>query len=149
MLMYFPVQRERRTKTGSSCRQHCLIVIDFSQRKQKQRISGGFVVACQHACVGGNSELSKHEGRQMSDLKGGLMLISSAYSQQALCLKQTNTELSVLSAMALRQPTPQEQSLPKPAAQNNGAERLWNRRMRTIAGHTTMTGNKLLMMSQS
>lgn len=77
------------------------------------------------------------------------MLISSAYSQQALCLKQTNTELSVLSAMALQQPTPQEQSLPKPAAQNNGAERLWNRRMRTIAGRTTMTGNKLLMMSQS
>lgn len=90
----------------------------------------------------------------MSDLQGegggwGVMLISSAYSQQALCLKQTNTELSVLSAMALRQPTPQEQSLPKPAAQNNGATRLWNRRMRTIAGRTTMTGNKLLMMSQS
>lgn len=80
---------------------------------------------------------------------GGGVLISSAYSQQALCLKQTNTGLSLLSAMALRQPTPQEQSLPKPAAQNNGATRLWNRRMRTIAGRTTMTGNKLLMMSQS
>lgn len=66
----------------------------------------------------------------MSDLRGAL--ISSAYSQQALCLKQTNTELSVLSAMALQQPTLQEQSLPKPTAQNNGAKRLWNHRMRTM-----------------
>lgn len=79
MLMCFPVQREQRTKTGSSSRQHCLIVIDFPRRKQKQRISSGFVVACQRACVGGrgggargvDSELSKHEGRQMSDLEGG------------------------------------------------------------------------------
>lgn len=77
MLMCFPVQREQRTKTGSSSRQHCLIVIDFSRRKQKQRISSGFVVACQRPCVGGrdgrgvDSELSKHEGRQMSDLEGG------------------------------------------------------------------------------
>lgn len=54
----------------------------------------------------------------------GGWLISSAYSQQALCLKQTNTQLSLLSAMVLQQPTLQEQSLPKPAAQRNGAKRL-------------------------
>lgn len=63
----------------------------------------------------------------MSDLgtdpRGG-RLISSAYSQQALCLKQTNTQLSLISVMVLQQPTLQEQSLPKPAAQRNGAKRL-------------------------
>lgn len=59
-------------------------------------------------------------------------LISSAYSQQALCLKQTNTQLSLLSVMVLQLPTLQEQSLPKPAAQRNGAKRLYNHRMRTM-----------------
>lgn len=83
-----------------------------------------------------NSELSDHRDVQMSQLRtapqGGWELISSAYSQQALCLKQTNTQLSLLSAMVLQQPALQEQSLPKPVAQHNGARRLWNHRMRTM-----------------
>lgn len=77
--------------------------------------------------VSENSELSEHRSIQMSDLRTdprGGWLISSAYSQQALCLKQTNTQLSLLSVMVLQQPTLQEQSLPKPAAQRNGAKRL-------------------------
>lgn len=64
--------------------------------------------------------------------QGGLELISSAYSQQALCLKQTNTQLSLLSVMVLQQHALQEQSLPKPAAQHNGVRRLWNHRMTTM-----------------
>lgn len=67
-----------------------------------------------------------------TDVRSQGGLISSAYSQQALCLKQTNTQLSLLSVMALQQPTLQEQSFPKPAAQHNGAKRLWNHRMRTM-----------------
>lgn len=70
-LMHFPSSRSKEQKLDQVPGNIVLIAIDFSWRKQKQWISSGLVVACQRACVGGNSELSKHEGRQMSDLQGG------------------------------------------------------------------------------
>jgi len=48
--------------------------------------------------------------------------------------------------MVLQQPALQEQSLPKPAAQHNGARRLWNHRMKTMQSPSTMNGNNLLMI---
>jgi len=65
------------------------------------------------ACTCENSKLLGHRTTdvraQESSPRGGSELISSAYSQQALCLKQTNIQLSLLSVMVLQQAALQEQ----------------------------------------
>lgn len=93
---------------------------------------------------------SGHRVVEMTELRGdpsGGGMTSSAYSQQALCLKQTNTQLSCCLWWSFSSPLCRNNHFQSPSS-IQWSQKALESQSENNASHSTMTCNKLLMISQ-